>query len=91
MNKLLISAALAGVFAATAASAQDAPKAGDTKVKCYGIAKAGKNDCKASDASHSCKGQAKADGSKVDFSLVADKAACEAAKGSLEAPAAKKM
>jgi len=85
MNKMLLSAALAGVFAAgVAASAQ----AQDTsaKVKCYGIAHAGKNDCKAADASHSCKGQAKVDNSKVDFMLVADKAACDAAKGSTETP-----
>jgi uncharacterized membrane protein len=80
MNKMLVSAAIAGIFVAGIATAQaaDAPK-----VKCFGIAKAGKNDCKASDSSHACKGQAKADGSKVDFSLVADKAACDAAKGTV--------
>lgn len=79
MNKMLVSAAIAGIFVAgVAAQAADAPK-----VKCFGIAKAGKNDCKASDSSHACKGQAKADNSKVDFSEVADKAACDAAKGTV--------
>ncbi len=84
MNKMLLTAALAGVFAAgvvTTAQAADAP----TKVKCFGIAKAGKNDCKASDASHACAGKSTSDMSKVDFSLVADKAACDAAKGTTEA------
>ena len=31
------------------------------KEKCYGIAKAGKNDCAAANGSHSCAGQAKAE------------------------------
>ena len=78
MNKMLLSAAVAGIFAAGVVSAQAADP-----VKCYGIAKAGKNDCKASDASHACKGLAKTDGSKVDFSLTPDKAACTAAKGTV--------
>jgi uncharacterized membrane protein len=86
MNKMLLSAALAGVFAAglaaSAAQAADAP----TKVKCYGIAKAGKNDCKAANGSHSCQGHATKDNDANDFNLVADKAACDAAKGKMEAP-----
>jgi uncharacterized membrane protein len=82
MNKVLIAAALAGVFATgVAASAQAADS-----VKCYGIAKAGKNDCKASDGSHACKGYATKDNSPVEWVHVADKAACDAAKGSTEAP-----
>lgn len=79
MNKMLLSAALAGVFVAgvaTSAQAQDT-----SKVKCWGIAKAGKNDCKASDSSHSCKGLAKTDGSKVDFMLEPDAKSCTAAGG----------
>ena len=84
MNKVLLTAALAGVFAAaTTAQAADEHV---SKVKCYGIAKAGKNDCKAADASHACAGKAATDNSKVDFSLVADKAVCDTAKGSIEAP-----
>ena len=80
MNKLLLTAALAGVFAAAAANAAD-------PVKCYGAAKAGKNDCKSAAAGgHSCKGQATKDNDANDFALVADKAACDAAKGSMEAP-----
>ena len=86
MNKLLLSAALAGVMAAgvvaTAAQAADAP----TKVKCYGIAKAGKNDCKSATGSHSCQGHASKDNDPGDWNFVADKAACEAAKGTTEAP-----
>jgi uncharacterized membrane protein len=86
MNKMLISAALAGVFVAGIAAAQTpapAAAAADAKVKCWGIAKAGKNDCKASDASHACKGLAKTDGSKVDFMLEPDAKACTAAGGTV--------
>ncbi len=38
--------------------------------KCFGIAKAGMNDCKAKDNSHSCAGLAKVDGEKQSFLMV---------------------
>ncbi len=83
MNKLLTSAALVAVAAtATAATAADAP----AKVKCYGISKAGKNDCKAADGSHSCAGQSKTDNSKSDWKY-ATAADCTAEKGSTTPPA----
>jgi uncharacterized membrane protein len=49
-------AAILSVAAVSSVSAADAPK----MEKCYGVAKAGKNDCKT--ASHSCAGQATKDG-----------------------------
>ncbi len=57
MNKrqALIAAALATVCAASVGSAA----AADDKEKCYGVAKAGQNDCSPSDGAHSCAGQAK--------------------------------
>jgi uncharacterized membrane protein len=73
MNKTLLSATIAGML--TAGLAMNAAAAGDAmtpaKEKCYGIAKAGKNDCKASNGSHSCAGQAKTDNDSADFVLVA--------------------
>jgi len=85
MNKMLLSAALAGIFTAGIATAQ-ADATAPAKVKCYGIAKAGKNDCKAANGSHSCQGHATKDNDANDFNLVADKAACTAAKGNTDAP-----
>jgi uncharacterized membrane protein len=85
MNKLLLSTALAGVLTAgiaLSAHAADAP----AKVKCYGIAKAGKNDCKAADGSHNCQGHAPTDNNPSDWNFAVDKAACDAAKGKTEAP-----
>ena len=56
-----ISSALASVLAmglaSSAAAAADAP----AKEKCYGVAKAGQNDCANLSGSHTCAGQAKVD------------------------------
>ena len=56
----VITSALASVLAMgllPQAGAADAP----AKEKCYGIAKAGQNDCANISGSHSCAGQAKVD------------------------------
>jgi uncharacterized membrane protein len=57
----LISSAVGGllVLAQVALNAQPAPTPNFPAEKCYGIAKAGKNDCAAN--GHACQGQAKAD------------------------------
>jgi uncharacterized membrane protein len=63
MNKrVLIASAIATAFAGTAvlsASAAPAPEPSFKAEKCYGIAKAGKNDC-ASTGNNSCAGMSKA-------------------------------
>lgn len=76
MNKLLLSAALAGVLAAGVAVAveHDHADAMTSKEKCFGIAKAGKNSCAA--GSHSCAGQAKVDNAPDEFVVLA-KEECE--------------
>ena len=75
MNKknLLLSAALAGVVAAGVAISQ-APEAtaASGKEKCYGIAKAGQNDCGSSDGAHSCAGQATVDNSPHEWKYVGE-------------------
>lgn len=58
-HRLVASAALASVMSmglVAAAQAQDGPK---DKEKCYGIAKAGANDCANLSGTHSCAGQNK--------------------------------
>jgi uncharacterized membrane protein len=62
MNKrVLIASALAAAIAGPAlVSAQPASEPAFKAEKCYGIAKAGKNDC-ASTGNNSCAGTAKAD------------------------------
>lgn len=85
-SKLILSSAIAGLVALSAASgvavAQD-KKA--EKEKCYGIAKKGANDC--GTAKHSCAGQAAADNAADEWKYVA-KGTCEGMKGSLKKPEA---
>ena len=81
MKKVLLTAALAGIVAASL----NAPAfAADGKEKCYGIAKAGKNDCAAADGSHSCAGHATKDNDPNEWKYVA-KGECAKMGGSTEA------
>ena len=83
MNKrTLLNSAVAGVIAlglAQAASAQDK----DEKEKCYGIAKAGQNDC--GTPAHTCAGKAKRDNMPEEWKYV-PKGTCEKAGGKKEPP-----
>jgi uncharacterized membrane protein len=83
MNKrhALIAAALATVCAG--ASAADQPAAEPQQEKCFGVAKAGQNDC--ATGAHGCAGQAKADKASAEWKMVA-KGTCEKAGGKLTAP-----
>jgi uncharacterized membrane protein len=83
-QRLIISSALASALAlglVGQASAQ-----AKEKEKCYGIAKAGQNDCANLSGSHSCAGQAKADMSADEWKYVA-KGTCKDMKGLSEAEA----
>ena len=82
----ILSAALLAVIgtAPITAAAADAP----AKEKCFGIAKAGKNDCASADGSHSCAGQAKADNGASEWKYVA-KGTCEKEGGKTTPPAKK--
>ncbi|MFM9998154.1 MAG: DUF2282 domain-containing protein [Burkholderiaceae bacterium] len=83
-QQTLIRAALAGMIAlgaAGAVSAQDKPGA---KEKCYGIAKAGQNDCANASGTHSCAGQSKVDMDAGEWKYAA-KGTCEKMGGKLTA------
>jgi uncharacterized membrane protein len=84
MNKrqALIAAALASVCAVSATTASAADAAKKETEKCYGVAKAGQNDCASANGSHSCAGQAKADNDTNEWKKVA-KGTCEKAGGKL--------
>lgn len=68
-------ALLSTVLMSNVAYAQDA-----AKEKCFGIAKAGQNDCANLAGTHSCAGQSKVDGDKGEWKYVA-KGTCTAMKG----------
>jgi uncharacterized membrane protein len=84
-HRALIAAAAASVLStamlstgAFAASHAAAPAA--AKEKCFGIAKAGQNDCANLSGSHSCAGQAKVSDDKGEWKYVA-KGTCASMKG----------
>ncbi|MFM7202029.1 MAG: DUF2282 domain-containing protein [Myxococcota bacterium] len=82
-RQMIIAAALTGL----ALAATDTPaQAQSSKEKCYGIAKAGKNDCAAADGTHSCAGQAKVNNSPYDWKYVA-KGTCTKEGGATKPPA----
>ncbi|MBT9501330.1 MAG: DUF2282 domain-containing protein [Burkholderiaceae bacterium] len=77
-QKLIVSSALASVLAlglVGQVAAQDKPKE-----KCFGIAKAGQNDCANLSGSHSCAGQSKADMGTDEWKYV-PKGTCKDMKG----------
>jgi uncharacterized membrane protein len=82
----LLGAAACAVLAAPA-SADEMKKTMDKPAmeKCYGVAKAGKNDCAAGD--HSCAGQATRDFDKASFVSLPAGACGKLAGGSLTAMA----
>ena len=77
-QRLVVSSALASLLAlglVGQAAAQD-----KGKEKCYGIAKAGQNDCANLSGTHSCAGQSKVDNDKGEWKYVA-KGTCKTMKG----------
>lgn len=85
-TQALVSSALAAALSlGVVAQAQAADAA---KEKCYGIAKAGQNDCATANGSHSCAGQSKADKDANEWKYVA-KGSCEKEGGMTKAPAKK--
>ncbi len=56
------------------------PAVAQEKEKCYGIAKAGQNDCANLSGTHSCAGQSKVSDDKGEWKYVA-KGTCKSMKG----------
>ncbi len=72
LKKTFITSMLIGAAAISASSAM-----ADSKMeKCYGVVKAGKNDCADSKQMHSCAGAAVKDGDKAEW-IFLPKGACE--------------
>lgn len=88
MDKHALIAAALGSILSLAALPQTAAAQDAGKDKCYGIAKAGANDCASAAGTHSCQGQAKMDKDPNDWMYVA-KGSCEKMGGMLK-PGGKK-
>lgn len=85
-HKLVLTSAVAsalalGLLGGTLVQAQE-----KSKERCYGVAKAGQNDCGNLSGSHSCAGQAKADNAPSEWKYV-PAGTCKAIKGMSEAEA----
>lgn len=80
MEKRKLAAAVAAAVALAAASGAAAQFRG---VKCYGIAKAGQNDCAHAKGIHLCSGEALVDYDGGDWKLVKNAAECAAKGGAL--------
>jgi uncharacterized membrane protein len=93
-HRLVVSSALASVMAlglfATAGAASHSMEKPKDKEKCYGIAKAGANDCANLAGTHSCAGQSKADNDAGEWKYVAT-GTCKDMKGMTADEAKMKM
>jgi uncharacterized membrane protein len=82
-NKTLIAVALAGLLGSSVALAAEPAKT----EKCFGVAKAGQNDCATKNGTHSCAGQSKKDMDSNEWKKV-PAGTCEKMGGKLDAPKA---
>ncbi len=82
LKKIAIAAAVGSFLTMGVAGVASAADTGSS-AKCYGVAKAGKNDCAGN--SHSCAGQAKTDNDPNEWKHM-PKEECEKMGGTTEAP-----
>ena len=85
-ESILAQSAIAGLLAIGLSAAAGSALAKEPQEKCYGIAKAGQNDCGGKYAKHSCAGQSKVDNDPNDWKYV-NKGSCTQMGGSLQAAA----
>jgi uncharacterized membrane protein len=80
-RQIIIGSALAGLIALAAANGSTAAEE-KSKEKCFGIAKAGQNDCANASGTHSCSGQSTLDKGTDEWMYVA-KGTCEKLGGKM--------
>jgi uncharacterized membrane protein len=83
MKSYLISAAVGSLLALGMTNVAAAADKADASEKCYGVAKAGKNDC--AGAAHACAGQSKTDGAGNEW-VKLPKGTCERLVGGSLSP-----
>ena len=83
MKNLALAAAVGSLFALNSLAPAHAADDAGAKEKCYGVAKAGKNDCAAN--GHSCAGQAKKDADGKEWIHV-PKGTCDRIVGGSTSP-----
>lgn len=83
-NHNVLSAALGSLLVLSLASGSAVAADMKGMEKCFGIAKAGMNDCSTKQSSHSCAGHATKDGDPNDFVVVPKGTCAKIASGNLE-------
>ena len=83
-NRHILSAAIGSLLALGLVSGPAYAADSKNMEKCFGIAKAGKNDCSSNKSAHSCAGQAARDNDPLDFVAVPKGTCDKIAHGSLE-------
>lgn len=73
-NAMYVASALAMALAMTACTTEQSTAQAQDTEQCFGVAKAGKNDCKA--GTHACAGHSTADADPQSF-IVVPKGTCE--------------
>lgn len=86
LKRVAIAAAIGSLLAVSAQTTVAGEKDMQDKEKCYGVAKAGKNDC--ASANHACAGHSKMDADPAEWKYV-PKGECEKMGGSTTAGAKK--
>ena len=84
-SRLILTTAITSALASALALGLAGPAAAQAKAKekCYGIAKAGQNDCANLSGSHTCAGQSKAEMAADEWRYVAA-GTCKEMKGNTE-------
>lgn len=81
----LIQSAVASLLALGLVAASGSAMAADQKMEqCFGVAKAGKNDCSSNKSAHACAGQATRNNDPMDFVAVPKGTCDKIAGGSLK-------
>jgi uncharacterized membrane protein len=85
-RRRIVQSAVAGLLALGIAPSADAQDAKGEREKCYGVAKAGQNDC--GTAKHTCAGKATRDSAPDEWKYV-PKGTCEKLGGTKQPPRGK--
>lgn len=85
MNKLTTLSLASALLGAVSLASVTLPAQAADGVKCYGVSKAGENDCANAAGTHSCKGQSAANYDGADWKAVASADECTSMGGKTEA------
>ncbi|MFM2065629.1 MAG: hypothetical protein RLZZ584_538 [Pseudomonadota bacterium] len=89
-HRQIVATALASALALGLAASAQAHKTDADKEKCYGIAKAGQNDCADLNGLHTCAGEATTDNDPAEWRNV-PRGTCKDLRGMTEVEARRKL